>query len=370
MVVATYGPEGRQGSGVTLAPEVVVTNCHVVKDAAKIEVWGASSHHFPAKVLRRQIEQDLCLLYAPGLDTSAAKVNYASEPQPGERVYAVGSPRGLELTISEGLVSGLRGTALGDFIQTTVPISPGSSGGGLFNQSGELVGLTTLGLTSAQNVNFAIPTTRVKTWFGTDFDAMLHPPSIREQEAMMRNAVASVIISSKADIAAPRPAFKTIEERLAHLRWLAAMNDRLKSRSPELVTRLEFLETTFYESKRAGLEPALVLGLIEVTSGFHKYAINKSGARGYMQVAPYWARQIGDGDVARLFHMQTNLRMGSVVLRAYLDEEEGDLFLALVRYGAQSLGQDVDSARAHPSAVFPDKEATLLSARRNWEFQP
>jgi soluble lytic murein transglycosylase-like protein len=95
-----------------------------------------------------------------------------------------------------------------------------------------------------------------------------------------------------------------------------------------------------------------VLGLIEVESGFRKYAISSAGARGYMQVMPFWARSIGSGDVAGLFHMQTNLRFGCVILRHYLDQEKGDLFLALGRYNG-SRGRS-----EYPNAV--------LAVRRQW----
>jgi soluble lytic murein transglycosylase-like protein len=105
---------------------------------------------------------------------------------------------------------------------------------------------------------------------------------------------------------------------------------------------------------RAGLETSLVLGLIQVESGFRKYAISSAGARGYMQVMPFWARLIGDGDASRLFHMQTNLRFGCVILRHYLDRERGDLFLALGRYNG-SRGR-----AEYPNMVF--------GARRSWEI--
>jgi soluble lytic murein transglycosylase-like protein len=130
------------------------------------------------------------------------------------------------------------------------------------------------------------------------------------------------------------------------------MSERLKRRKSEHVTRVEFLEAVWYESKRAGLEPALVLGLIQVESAFRKYAISVAGARGYMQVMPFWARLIGDGDAAKLFHMQTNLRFGCVILRHYLDIERSDLFLALGRYNG-SRGR-----AEYPGAVF--------AARRLW----
>jgi soluble lytic murein transglycosylase-like protein len=130
------------------------------------------------------------------------------------------------------------------------------------------------------------------------------------------------------------------------------MSERLKRRMSEAHTRLEFLETLWYESKRAGLEPALALGLIQVESGFRKYAISSAGARGYMQVMPFWARLIGDGEPARLFHMQTNLRFGCVILRHYLDLERGDLFLALGRYNG--------------SRGKPDYPNAVLANRASW----
>ena len=99
-----------------------------------------------------------------------------------------------------------------------------------------------------------------------------------------------------------------------------------------------------------------MLGLIQVESGFRKYAISSAGARGYMQVMPFWARLIGDGDARRLFHMQTNLRFGCVILRHYLDIERGDLFLALGRYNG-SRGR-----AEYPNAVF--------GARRQWRLEP
>jgi soluble lytic murein transglycosylase-like protein len=173
-------------------------------------------------------------------------------------------------------------------------------------------------------------------------------------EEPLADAVRSALSAAIADAAPPRPNFENIEDRLAYLRWLAAMSERLKRRKSELHTRVEFLETLWYESKRKGLEPALVLGLIQVESAFRKYAISRVGARGYMQVMPFWARVIGDGDAAKLFHMQTNLRFGCVILRHYLDIERGDLFLALGRYNG-SRGRS-----EYPSAVF--------AARRQWRY--
>ncbi len=121
--------------------------------------------------------------------------------------------------------------------------------------------------------------------------------------------------------------------------------------SPHL--RREFLQTVWYESQRAGLDPSLVLGLIQVESGFRKFAISSAGARGFMQVMPFWTRVLADGDAGVLFQAQTNLRFGCVILRHYLNVENGDLFLALGRYNG-SRGQ-----ASYPNAV--------LAAQKGWQ---
>jgi len=173
-------------------------------------------------------------------------------------------------------------------------------------------------------------------------------------EEPLADKVHTALAAAVADGAPPRPSFDSIDERLDYLRWLGAMSERLKRRKSESQMRVEFLQTVWYEAKRAGLEPALVLGLIQVESGFRKYAISSAGARGYMQVMPFWSRSIGDGDASSLFRMQTNLRFGCVILRHYLDIEKGDLFLALGRYNGSRGRAD------YPNAV--------LANRRQWLF--
>jgi soluble lytic murein transglycosylase-like protein len=186
------------------------------------------------------------------------------------------------------------------------------------------------------------------------------PPWLRQAHAgaqveePLADAVRTALAASVAESAPPKPRFDTVEQRLAYLRWLGATSERLKRRKAEHHTRVEFLEAVWYESRRAGLETPLVLGLIQVESGFRKYAISSAGARGYMQVMPFWARLIGDGDARRLFHLQTNLRFGCVILRHYLDRERGDLFMALGRYNGSRGRAD------YPNLVF--------GARRAWDI--
>jgi soluble lytic murein transglycosylase-like protein len=173
-------------------------------------------------------------------------------------------------------------------------------------------------------------------------------------EEPLADSIRSALSASIAQAAPPRPRFDQVDARMAYLRWLGTMSERLKSRKTETQIRIEFLETVWYEAKRAGLEPSLVLGLVQVESGFRKYAISTAGARGYMQVMPFWTKQIGDGDAARLFHMQSNLRFGCVILRHYLDIEKGDMFLALGRYNG-SRGRP-----EYPRAVFAARKQWLL----------
>lgn len=169
-------------------------------------------------------------------------------------------------------------------------------------------------------------------------------------EEPLADAVRTALSSAVRNAAPPIPEFASTEARLRYLRWLGAMSERLRKKIPDLETRKEFLQTVWYESRRAGLDAGLVLGLIQVESGFRKFAVSIAGARGYMQVMPFWARTIGDGDASRLFHMQTNLRFGCVILRHYLEREQGDLFLALGRYNG-SRGK-----APYPHAVLANKQ--------------
>lgn len=173
-----------------------------------------------------------------------------------------------------------------------------------------------------------------------------------QREEPLADAVRTALSASIANAVPPVPIFVDDRRRQAYERWKRGASERLKKRKPDDFMRDEFLQTVWYEATRAGLDPTLVLGLIEVESGFRKYAISVAGARGYMQVMPFWSRTIGDGDASHLFHMQTNLRFGCVILRHYLDIERGDLFLALGRYNG-SRGR-----AEYPNAV--------LGARKRW----
>ena len=176
-----------------------------------------------------------------------------------------------------------------------------------------------------------------------------------QREEALADPVRIALSRAITDASPPRPQFSNIDERIKYLHWLGEMSERLKRRLPDAQVRREFLETVWYEATRAGLEPALVLGLIQVESAFRTYAISHVGALGYMQVMPFWTRVIGDGDRRKLFHMQTNLRYGCSILRMYIDMEKGDLFLALGRY---------NGSRGRPE--YPN---AVLAAWKKWEFK-
>lgn len=155
-------------------------------------------------------------------------------------------------------------------------------------------------------------------------------------------SVKSQLSKAVADSAVERAAFAESPQVQA---WLIEMSRRLAKRIPDREFREDFLNTLHYEAHRAGLDPELMLGLIEVESGFKKYAVSVVGARGFTQVMPFWVNLIGARD-HNLFHLRTNLRYGALILRHYLDIERGDLFRALGRYNG-SLGRP-----EYPNAVY------------------
>ncbi len=166
-------------------------------------------------------------------------------------------------------------------------------------------------------------------------------------------SVQAALHSAISDQAVPFLAFDTAEEARA---WLDAMSGKLARRIPDRRQREELLVTVHYEAKRAALDPQLVLGLIQVESAFRKYAVSSADARGFMQVMPFWVKEIGrPGD--NLFHLRVNLRYGCVILKHYLDIEHGDYFRALGRYNG-SLGK-------------PEYPNTVVRAWiTNWKYSP
>jgi len=172
-----------------------------------------------------------------------------------------------------------------------------------------------------------------------------------QKEEPLSNSVKTMMQKSISDLASPKLMFASETEGRA---WMDEMSRRLEKRLPDPVYREDFLKSVHYEATRAGLDPQLVLGLIQVESGFKKYAVSNVGARGYMQVMPFWVTSIGNPE-HNLFHLRLNLRYGCTILRHYLDIEHGDLYRALGRYNG-SLGQP-----QYPNLV-------VGAWRKNWDY--
>ncbi len=342
VVTKVRGQNGKSlglGSGVIVGAGLVITNCHVtnMKDGVSIQVIRGRKSYDTETAFEIK-ESDLCLLTAKGLNAAPLRIKSISELRPGQRVYAIGSPSGLELTISEGLISGIRESPSREtLIQTSAQISPGSSGGGLFSEEGELVGITSFSLKSGNGLNFA--------------RAAEYISAIMYLRGVARGGYRSTVGRTTG--------FETEQSATA---WLALMSAKIGDRIPDPTTRAEFLRTVAFEAIRAGLQPGIVLATIDAASGFRKYAVSSDGAKGFMQVAPDWIEKIGTPD-QNLFHLRTNLRYGCTILRHFVELSAGDTEAALVAYANRNFpGGPVQS----PLSGKPFADKVISSFVREW----
>ncbi len=349
VLVVTFDRDGNtvaQGSGVVLQNNLVATNCHVVTRSELIGV-ELNGNRKIAKVEAIYAERDLCVLLVTNGQIGEAAQIALRRPRAGERVYALGHPKGLDLTISEGLVSGFRTLSQGALIQFSAAISAGSSGGGLFNSSGELVGITTSTLRESQNINFAAPVDILS--------------ALLNQKASQRIASTNTGQDTRDPVASGPPVPEVVDSinRIAYLRWFGRQSNNLQNLVSDPDVRREFLQTVWYESTRAGLKPDLVLALIQNLSGYRKYHVSTNGGRGYMQIVTRWTKILSDGDDGKLFHMQTNLRFGCVLLRHFVDKANDDVGAGLRSYLSEASGLRLDRARMDTlvNAVLTTREA-------------
>ena len=194
VLIAVSDGQGRNygtASGVVIAPGEIVTNCHAIAGAAQVAVaQGAGNKAAPASLRYADPERDLCQLSVQNkglFPLAVTQIAPLDTIRVGMRVYAVGAPRGMELTISEGIVSSLRVQAGTKLIQTTAAISPGSSGGGLFDAQARLIGITSFLFKDAQNLNFAYPA------------AYIAELSVRSQRAGIENMISRRRSSNETD---------------------------------------------------------------------------------------------------------------------------------------------------------------------------
>lgn len=351
-----------QGSGVSVGGDKVITNCHVVfgKNGTRREkteqiVVRRGDRKIAARLLAANKEYDTCLLSVSGLSIPTASIAETNDLRVGQRVYAIGAPSGLELTLTEGLLSAFRLMGNSRVIQTSAAIAPGSSGGGLFDERGNLIGITSFGLKSSPGLNFAYMPDAI-------FGLLQISLGSSEEEAAMSDSVQATLPKRFSDHASPKSSSR---DSPAAIDWLAEMSRRTEKRLPDRQSRLEFLRSVHYEATRAGLDPQLVLALIDVVSDFNMFAVSPTGARGFMSVRPEWTNLVGrDGD--NLFALRTNLRYGCTILRHYLDIERGDLFLALAKYELAIKNGPGSELEGDPNPRFPN--AIRTSWDKRWSY--
>jgi hypothetical protein len=366
---------------------VVVTSNHVVSECSDVRVRTAQGL-VTARVVAQSAAGDLAAIRLPQPAGDGLEIALA-DPELGAAVTVLGYPLtdilGADLRVTAGIVSSLSLRADSRLMQISAPIQPGNSGGPVLNEAGAVVGVVAAKLADrfqAQNVNFAVSThvlrsfldsnrigfsnggadpqrlsEVVKRWAPATLLVVCYqstpdpvqaartpqrPAPATWSDANLRDAIGGL---GPAGAAPPLPQFDDIERRLGYLRWLGTASSRLRKRTPEWLERKELLQTVYYETRRAGIKPSVVLGLIGAVSSFHKFQTAENGARGYMAVHPAWVRRIGNGEVGTLFHMQTNLRYGCVLLRAFLDRRGGDLGLALTDYMAEGVGLGASDRR-------------------------
>lgn len=184
----------------------------------------------------------------------------------------------------------------------------------------------------------------------------------KEMDSYMRDSLQAGLKTAVAGSAPPIPQFSDNATKLAYQRWLGVMSERLNAKKSDRQVREEFLQTVWYESQRAGLDTALVLGFIQVTSDFKKYYVAQNGARGYMGVSPQWATKLSEGNAGKLFFLQTNLRFGCVIFRDYLNTRHGDVALGLGDYFQENL---TGSGKQQTQREFVE---SVLAAKTSWEL--
>lgn len=353
------------GSGFLVGATHVITNNHVVEECD--QVWAiAGARRTKARRQFHLTAPDLALLVldAPLPDALPAAVRPFAHL--GEDVLVAGYPlSGLlssDLVVTRGIVNAL--TGIRDepgIMQISAEVQPGSSGGPVLDRTGAVVGVVVSKLDAAkalrltgdipQNVNFAIKPEALNHFLGAAevraAKASAEDRRLDGTELAARARKFTVGIECTADaftplrwsirtaesgVVPPVPQFSTTEQRLEYLRWLEASSAKLKTLAPGTLDHREFLQTLWYESRRAGLYPSLTLSVAQQLSGFRRFHVSSNGARGYMAVLPHWSSVLGEGTPEALFTPQVNFRYGCVLLRHFIDQNQGDLRAALAAY--------------------------------------
>jgi hypothetical protein len=251
----------KQGSAVRISKRAVVTNCHVVADSVSIVVQTKSTQH-EATVLHSDSARDLCTLQVSDLPPSdVPNFRRLDTVRVGERVFALGAPRGLELSLSEGIVAAIRDTEMGRLVQTTTPISPGSSGGALFDAQARLVGITTLQKRDSQNLNFAIPAEWIAEIPTRHVEPVRRTPSSSPEPQLLKLVCRGQVKSNALAATTIRGASEWTETVEAELN-LAQPSVRLNNFSPTLITKRNL--GNVFAAMRATKEPFVLTEIEDI----------------------------------------------------------------------------------------------------------
>lgn len=236
------------GSGVVIAPESVVTNKHVV-DKGHFRKVKTPRRAWPAEITHLHPDHDLCQLVVNGLNTPPIPLGISSRVRVGERVYAIGSPLGLDLTMSDGLISGLRRLNEEDVIQTSAPISGGSSGGGLFDCEGKLIGITTLVMRRGQNLNFALPAKLIRQLGSYRVDSF--GSAMAQAVHAAASPAAAILARLQVGFPEARFAVRVDREQVIHVSWSGfPSEEQVRNYLRELILRRELPNPEFDFERR------------------------------------------------------------------------------------------------------------------------
>ncbi len=367
-----------QGSGVIVAPNIIATNCHVIKSVKAITVLSASQKS-SAVAVYADLKRDVCLLSAGIAGGVPARLGSATALKVGQRVYAIGAPRGLALSLSDGIVSSLRGDSSSQMVQTTAQISPGSSGGGLFDDEGRLVGLTTYRIKDSEGLNFSLPVnwvaealTRLQKKEPLGIAANSNSQG-EESPAMLAMMTAATLLGGNCPFdKPPELSWKTKDSRdkyeiwaapinLEILRLMALQNGQPESwRSESSNSASDPARSLYYESFRAGLSPNIGAALaIKFASRSRSRLARTEGLSLMLPISTPTLEAIKIGITARRdgfcwdpYAFRINVRIAMNTLRGYLDQHQGDLKEALFDYASLDAELQPEIAKSLASEVM------------------
>lgn len=292
------------GSGVIVSQGIIATNCHVISNQKTVLISHDKQVHL-GRTIYESKTKDLCLVEVKKFNAPHTIIKSTKQLSPGMRAYAIGAPQGLDLTISEGLISGLREIGGMKYIQTSTAISHGSSGGGLFLSDGNLVGITTFTIKDGQNINFAIPS----DWIS---EALLTVGETPAENNQKRDYTQSITETNEAE----------------NRQWAASIakffhvNGGCNLTSEDFLTN-ELIEIIRSESAKFKIDKYITIALISKLSECRKYLVDENGARGYFRIDPKFAKRIGINQASDLFGMRVNIRVGCVYLKHLIDNNQG-----------------------------------------------